>query len=199
MGKGLIGIIILIVVINILGRILKAVTSASRSGTQQAKPQQAAPPRRTREQQILEELFELERERAGEAFEEGETVEAAVVPESKLPEQAAGFEGGEKPDDLARWAEERFEETTPAVDTYGYRDPSEAAPAMDETAALSEGAAVWARTGKAARPGRIGAVSPATVQRMLCDVSSLRTAVLLSVILGPCRARNRNRRGDRIV
>lgn len=194
MGEGLIGLIILIVVINVLGRILKAVTAASRSGTQQAKPQQAAP-RRTREQHILEELLEVERERAGEAFEAGETVEAAEVSESKLPEQAAGFEGGKKPGDLARWAEERFEKTAPA-DTYGYREPSEYAPAIEEATAASAVTTVWTR---ATAPSRKGAVSPTAVQRMLGDASSLRTAILLSVILGPCRARNRNRRGDRIV
>jgi hypothetical protein len=194
MGEGLIGLIILIVVINVLGRILKAVTSAARSGTQQAKPQQAAP-RPTREQQILAELLELEHERAGEAFEKGETVEAAEVPESKLPEQAAGFEGGEKSGGFARWAEERFEKAAPA-DTYGEREPAKAAPAIDQAAAASADRTAWART---PAPARKGAVSPIAAQNMLGDVSSLRTAVLLSVILGPCRARNRSRSRDRIV
>ncbi|HUV36998.1 MAG TPA: hypothetical protein VMX58_08680 [Patescibacteria group bacterium] len=195
MGEGLIGLIIFIVVLNVLGRILKAVTSAARSGTQQAQQQQKAPPQRTREQQILDELFELERERSEEAIEEGELIEAAAVAESAFPEQAAGFEDRSKPGDFAQWADEQFEKSTP-VDTYEYREAIETSPVIDETTAVSEGASAWTRT---AAPARKGAVPPDAIQQMLGDASSLRTAVLLSVILGPCRARNRNRRGDRIV
>lgn len=194
MGEGLIGLIIFIVVLNVLGRILKAVTSAARSGAQQAQQQQKAPPRRTREQQILDELSELERERSEETFEEGELIEAAAVPESQFPDQAAGFESGDKPGDFKRWAEERFEKESPA-DTFEYRSAIEAAPAVDEFAA-AEGVPAWTEKTVTARKGT---ALPATVQEMLGGTTSLRTAVLLSVILGPCRARNRNRRGDRIV
>lgn len=205
MGEGLIGLIILIVVINVLGRLLKAVTSASRPDGEKGPPR-ASPPRSKREQQILEELFELERERAGGAVEEGETAEAATVSKSTPLDETAAFEGGaagaeakftgEGPGDLKQWAEERFERTAPPG-SYGYREPSEPARApAEKTAEPAAGASVWGRMGAPSREERS---TPDTVRRMLGDVPSLRTAILLSVILGPCRARNRIRRGERIV
>jgi hypothetical protein len=187
MGEGLIGLIILIVVLNVLGRILRAVTSAQKrpAGKVPARP---APPPRTREQEILRELLELEHERE-RAFEKGKTIEAATVPETELPEQAAGFEGGDEPKDTTAWSEEGFEKSAAETEAFAYRTAEGPVTAPGELAAAAEAPAPERMVTRRRRR----AVSPTRLQCMLGDVPSLRTAVLLSVILGPCRAKRRHR------
>ncbi len=185
MGEGLIGLVILIIVLNVIGKILRTVTSAQKRPAAKV-PAKPAPPLRTREQEILRELLDLEQERQ-RAFEEGETIEAATVPETELPEQAYGFEEAEKPKDTTAWAEEGFEGSVAESEAYGYRT------AEAPVTALGELAAAAAAPEKMVTRRRRRAVSPNRLQCMLGDVPSLRTAVLLSVILGPCRAKRRHR------
>lgn len=195
MGEGLIGLIIMIIVLNVVGRILRSVTSAQKRPAGKGPARPAAAPR-AREREILRELLELEREREG-AFEKGETIEAETVPEAELPEQAAGFEEAVKPEDTTVWSEEGFEGSVAETEAFAYRTAKGPASAPGELAAaaapdeLTEAVApVLESTVKRRRKG---AVSPKTLQDMLADVPSLRTAVLLSVILGPCRAKRRHR------
>lgn len=187
MGEGLIGLVIMIIVLNVIGKILRTVTSAQKRPAAKG-PARPAAPLRTREQDILRELLELEHERQ-RAFEEGKTIEAATAPETELPEPAFGFEEADKPKDTTAWLEEGFEGSVAETETFAYRTVEVPVTAPGEPAAAAEAPVPE----KMLTRRRRRAVSPTRLQCMLEDVPSLRTAVLLSVILGPCRAKRRHR------
>lgn len=200
MNTGLIGLIILIIVINIAQRIIKSITSAQ-SGTEPAK-------RKTGPSgSLLAELIEAGMRKEGGAAVE-ESPEAAAIEEAPREAAAADLEapGTDIYGERAEWREDTFEasgkfaggEETPSVETGAPAVPGEkpwAAPPEPEAPVYRhyegiEGAGPRRKIELAAAPWE----REKSVRDLLGSPQSVRKAIVLSTILGPCRARSRRRR-----
>jgi hypothetical protein len=200
MNEGLVGFIIMIIVLNFGARILKALASKQQPRPKGPGAPGASPPPQQR--------TEPEGRR---------TVEASVetrAPDMRVEERAAGtgdefpYEDGEAPGEFARWREDRFEEEG---DLLSYLQSLSERPARIRKPKKQKAAKPVAEP--AVKPAeRIPGVRPskaevdpylirkrgtasrdlsAFVQSDLGDTASLRKAIVLSTILGPCRAMKR--------
>ncbi|MCK4236869.1 MAG: hypothetical protein KAX38_07095 [Candidatus Krumholzibacteria bacterium] len=172
MNEGLIGFIIIIIVLNLGGRILRALTA----GKAKTVPKGTGKPG----EETPSELFDTERV---------ESYESAGL------DEPLKHDGGEAPGDLNEWREDRFEESgIEAPDNFDkwseeLFEGSEEVFGYDQKVAV-EPVPVDLPTGTEAERGK---TSPKLIYSDLRDVEGLRKAIVLSTILGPCRAKRRRR------
>ena len=193
----LIGFLIFFAVINIVGRLLKSLAAGQKKPG--AKPKARLPEEHGRD---LER--ELTRRIFGDEF-AGETAETPAHPYETAAGEEASFD-----EEIVAWPEDELEAS---IAEEAAAPAAVLPPAFDEARFESESVTPFPTyegfPGELSSRGASSESAPASVQHattagagislLLTDGGTLREAILLGTILGPCRARARMRSPRRFV